>query len=414
MKLIELKSENFKRLNAHVVMDGKSVTVDGKNGVGKSTFIDAVWIALTGKDIPEKPIQNGKDSAQISATIKSEDGSEFIVERKFTKSGGTLTAKTKDGAKFSSPQKFLDEKIGRISFDPFEFVNKPPREQKRFLMELLGIDLTDIEAEKKALLAEKENLSKEYQAAKKQLDSYPDFTEKLEEKSAAEVIEKFNAVNAEREEIKEKRARLDNLNAKAESLFNQRQSLYAQINAIEAESEKITAEASLLLKENSFELPEVTDIQAELKTINEHNEKVKIQKQREEKLNELSEIEESGKQKKRQLEKLEDERNKIISSAKMPIEGLSFDEDGLLFDGLPLTEQQLSTAKLIEIGVRISIALNPSLRIMKVKDASLLDTNTLNIIKNIAKDNEYQLFIEKVSDNEEIGFSIEDLNTQGE
>ena len=52
MKVIELYSENFKRLNAKVKMDGKNVTVEGKNGVGKSSFIDAIWIALTGKDIP--------------------------------------------------------------------------------------------------------------------------------------------------------------------------------------------------------------------------------------------------------------------------------------------------------------------------------------------------------------------------
>lgn len=407
MKLIELKSENFKHLNAHVVMDGKSVTVQGKNGVGKSSFIDAIWVALTGKEIPEKPIQEGKETATISAIIKSDDGHTFIVERKFTKSGGTLTVKTQDGAKFSSPQKFLDEKIGKISFDPFEFVNKPPREQKKFLMELLGIDLTDIEAQKKTLLAEKENLSKQYQAVKKQVDSFPTFAEKLEEKNAAEVIQRFNDFNQKRIEIIKRKSIYDNLNREVNELQEEKERLLKRIQAIEETISSMEDKKSEIEKEG-FDLAEENDLQAELDAINAHNEKVKVQKQREEKLKELSEVEEKGKTKKEELEKLEEIRTKILSSAKMPIDGLSFDEDGLLFDGLPFTVQQLSTAKLMEIGVKISIALNPTLRIMKIKDGSLLDSDTLQIIKGVAKENDYQLFIEKVSDSKEIGFIIEE------
>ena len=92
----------------------------------------------------------------------------------------------------------------------------------------------------------------------------------------------------------------------------------------------------------------------------------------------------------------------------MPINNLSFSEDGVLFDGLPFTEEQLSHAKLIEIGIQIQMSLNPALRIMRVKDGSLLDSETMKSIKNLAKENDYQLFIEKVNDNNEIGFIIEE------
>lgn len=53
MKIIELVFENFKWLNVRVILNGNSVIVVGKNGVGKSLFIDVVWIVLIGKDILE-------------------------------------------------------------------------------------------------------------------------------------------------------------------------------------------------------------------------------------------------------------------------------------------------------------------------------------------------------------------------
>jgi DNA repair exonuclease SbcCD ATPase subunit len=414
MKVIELISENFKRLNAQVVMDGKNVTVEGKNGVGKSSFIDAIWVALTGKDVPEQPIQTGKEHAKISVKVKSDDGSQFIVERKFSPTGATLAVKTEDGAKFSSPQRFLDQKLGCISFDPFEFIHKQPREQKKFLMELLGIDLSEIDQLKKTLLAQKDELAKQHQALKAEVDKLPSFAVKLEEQSTADVIAKFQQINLTREQIKTEQAEYRALYNKKDSLITRIDQVQEQINKLLLEKENLNEQIdSTEQKLNSFintdfTLPESGDLEKELNAINEHNENVKKQKIAGIKAEQLKQITEKGRAKAVDLKQLEDERIKLIASAKMPIEGLSFSEDGLLFEGLPFTEEQLSTSKLIEAGIKISMALNPALRIMRIKDGSLLDSDTLAIIKSAAKDNDYQLFIERVSDSKEIGFIIEE------
>lgn len=400
MKIIELVSENFKRLNARVVMDGKSVTVEGKNGVGKSSFIDAVWVALTGKNVPAEPIKKGENSARIEVKVKSDDGSQFIVERKFSQSGGILTVKTVDGAKFSSPQKFLDEKIGRISFDPFEFVNKQPREQKKFLMELLGIDLTTIEFKKKTLLAERDAMSKAYNNLLQEAQGLPPYEEGMQEKNSTQAIEEYKKRITEIEEIKRRKANLARL-------IEQRESLKSEIERLTAELENIKHQITKI-KSQPMNEPELTDIETEMEAINKHNGLVKINQRIKQILDNISITQQTINEKSYQIKQLEQERVSLISSAKMPIDGLSFSDEGLLFDGLPFTEQQLSTAKLIETGIKISIALNPSLRIMRIKDGSLLDSETLSIIKQAAKDNDYQLFIERVSDSQEIGFIIEE------
>jgi len=422
MKIIELISENFKRLNAHVVMDGKSVTIEGKNGVGKSTFIDAIWVALTGKETPGKPIKDGQDSAKISVKVKSDDGSVFIVEKKFSTSGATLTVKTPEGAKFSSPQKFLDEKIGKISFDPFEFVHKQPREQKKFLMELLNLDFEGIDSEKKSLLHNKEKLSKEYINIKTELDKFlseKDDNEVYEEKNIDDALKKFETLNSdiskiERLEIAFHRVRKD-IEERAdylETLKVKRKLLDNEIREGSELLDKSMNDIKEFGKNPSFELPELSNIQEEINHINENNRRFEIQKENRKSVEnlrkKLDEVTRDGRETSEAIKKIEMEKVEMMSSVKMPIDGLSFGEDGLLFDGLPFEEEQLSTAKLIETGIKISMALNPALRIMRIKDGSLLDSETFEIIKSAAKNNDYQLFIERVSDSSEIGFIIEE------
>jgi len=80
MKIFEVKSENFKRLSVvDITFDGKGVIITGKNGVGKSTFIDAIYTTLTGKDVPPDPVQTGKDKAKNTVKIKDDDGNIIMV-----------------------------------------------------------------------------------------------------------------------------------------------------------------------------------------------------------------------------------------------------------------------------------------------------------------------------------------------
>ena len=56
-KIKRIKIQNFKGLKAYEgEVLGKDVYLIGKNAAGKSSFIEAVWIALTGKNIPPKSV----------------------------------------------------------------------------------------------------------------------------------------------------------------------------------------------------------------------------------------------------------------------------------------------------------------------------------------------------------------------
>lgn len=49
MKIIEFRAERFKRLTAvDITPAGNTVIISGKNGQGKSSVLDAIWLALGG------------------------------------------------------------------------------------------------------------------------------------------------------------------------------------------------------------------------------------------------------------------------------------------------------------------------------------------------------------------------------
>lgn len=439
MKINSLIAENFMKLNVDVEMNGHDVTITGKNGVGKSSFINAIFGALTGKDIPDEPIQQGKDTATLQVTVDRTPDQPLIVIRKFSRNGkDVLTVKTPDGAKYTSPQAFLNTLLGEISFDPFEFIRKQPADQKKQLQKLLGIDTTKLEADKKIALGEKKAMEDLYKQQETQLEALPEYnTPYLKERKMDEVAEKQKAIRDKTKERSDYQETIDRLtNAKntnitdiskkkitIESNLAKITELMAQIAKLENDNEDLLqggnriqleidqAEKDILetmkLRDAVIIPPdtEVTEIIAE---INKNNDDFKKQEERHQLENKMIANRSNIEKKKEDIEKLETDRMQLISSAKMPIPGLDFSDEGLTFDGLPFTKGQLSTARMNMIGFSIAVAMNPKLRIMRVNDWVLLDGETQDQLKALAKEHDFQMFVEQVTDDKEIGFKIEE------
>ena len=69
MKIVELQAENVKRLKAvEITPDGTMQVIGGRNAQGKSSVLDAIWLALGGgkasKETP-LPIRDGEDKASV-------------------------------------------------------------------------------------------------------------------------------------------------------------------------------------------------------------------------------------------------------------------------------------------------------------------------------------------------------------
>lgn len=78
----------------------------------------------------------------------------------------------------------------------------------------------------------------------------------------------------------------------------------------------------------------------------------------------------------------------------------------MLFNGIPFS--QASSAEKLKVSMAMSIALNPTLRVVLIRDASLLDSNSLKMVAEMAEKTKSQVWIERVSDGDPVGVVIED------
>lgn len=61
---------------------------------------------------------------------------------------------------------------------------------------------------------------------------------------------------------------------------------------------------------------------------------------------------------------------------------------------------QLNTAEQIKVSINLASILSPELRVLHIKDGALLDKNSLETIKEVIKDKDYQILIERVGEEE--------------
>ena len=89
-------------------------------------------------------------------------------------------------------------------------------------------------------------------------------------------------------------------------------------------------------------------------------------------------------------------RNTIINHAELPVEGLSFTEDGLTLNGIPFADGHVSDSQKMELACRLIIAANPNIRVFRIARGESLGQKRLQAIIDIAKKNDFQGFIESV------------------
>jgi hypothetical protein len=139
VKIVQLKAENLKRLTAvEITPTGDVVQITGANGSGKSSVLDAIYYALGGKGaIPSTPVRRGAEHALIELDL-----GDMVVKRRFDADGSTARqVESKDGAAYKSPQTLLDAMLGRMTFDPLEFLRLKPREQLDMLRSVVTVDV---------------------------------------------------------------------------------------------------------------------------------------------------------------------------------------------------------------------------------------------------------------------------------
>ncbi len=83
-----------------------------------------------------------------------------------------------------------------------------------------------------------------------------------------------------------------------------------------------------------------------------------------------------------------------------------FGSGAVFFNSIPF--EQLASSEQIRISAAIACALNPTLRVMIIKDGSLLDDDAMAVLSAIAGEKDIQIWIERVGNDKHTSVVIED------
>ncbi len=408
-RITRITAENFMRLKAvDISPDGDVIYITGANGEGKSSVLNAICATLNWRDasnsIP-KPIHEGEKKATVSIDL-----GDMTVTRTWTPSGTQLKVETIAGAKYSSPQAMLDQFFSRIGFDPLEFITRmQPKDQRQILMDLLGIDFSEFDRERAELLQQKSQASASVTGLQSQLKDIPPVPGEVpdQEISAGDIIQQIQkaqgAINLHQQHLSDlgiAKTHLLEIEDEIEDLEDQLQSLKEKK---EHKQQRISILEGWI---SSGTVPDIAPLQEQLRNIEETNRLVRqkqqaisISERLQQAENKVSEITEA-------IKDIDQDKKDALQSAKFPITGLSFDESGVLFQGVPL--KQASSAEQIRVSLAIGIAMNPSLKFLIIRDGSLLDSRSKGLIADMAAEHGMQVFIEAVDESGKIGFTISD------
>ena len=422
MRVIGLKAENIKRLKAIDLTPNKFINrISGANGSGKTSILDGIEWALTGTStVPSQPVRKGSGRAVIQLDL-----GDIVVTRRFTEGGsrnGTLALEAKDSkSRYQGPQEILDKLMGKISFDPLEFLRMHPKKQFEVLRSLVkvDVDLDALDAEYKADYLTRRDLKKERDAVEIRRDAIAVAADLPKAKiNEVALVTELQEVSGYNEGIAKEQRHRDERKGHRDVLerdINENKTRIEELRAQLAEMEEETAQwieslkrADAMIKEWK-PLPEPKDAAALAEQITKAratNAAIDRRDRRDSYQQEIDELDSRIETLSAGLKAKEEAKVNAISSAEFPVPGLAFGDEEVIYEGLPFN--QVSNADQIRASVAIGMATNPELRVMRIKDGSLLDDASMNIVSQMAHEHDFQVFVEVVDTSGKVGVYLED------
>lgn len=422
MKIVALQAENVKKLVAvEIRPDGNLVEITGKNGQGKTSVLDSIWWALAGaSNIQRAPIRNGQDHARIRLDL-----GEIIVTRVFNRvSGGekttsSITVENVEGARFPSPQAMLDDLLDNLSFDPLAFSRMDPKKQFDTLRQFVpGVDFESIDRLNERDYAQRTDLNRRAKESRTQeamievplaLPSSP-----IDEAALVDKLEAAAKHNADIETRKAKRIEFKaEINRKEDAL----NSLKEQAAELSRRAEELVKQAALQYQEvltmekkldDAPALPEPVDVSTlrmGITTAKEVNAAFHLRSQKIAHRETAEKLEAQASALTEAMQNRNAAKLKAISAAKLPVPGIGFGDGNILMNEVPF--DQASDAEQLRASIAIAMALNPKLKVVRVRDGSLLDDESMKLLAEMADEKDYQIWIERVDGSGKVGFVLE-------
>ncbi|TXH41048.1 MAG: hypothetical protein E6Q97_38590 [Desulfurellales bacterium] len=425
MKITAVEVHNFKRIQdirIEPAADRELILIGGKNAQGKSSLLDAMTAALGGaKTLPSDPVRHGAPRAEI--IVELDDG--MTVTRQIDTDGtSTLEVRDKLGA-IKAPQQALDKLFAGRSLDPLAFLALKPKEQRAELMKLIpdAKRIDELDGKRQRAFDRRTEVGRDLTKAEGELARLPDvvdppqpvdvkaLTEELRElqelqrqgdKLQADVTAANNQVNTATLAVESLRNRAAALRAEADKLDADANEREVTIQAQRAAATKLAtqlAEAAKAWQANAARREALDDA---LTAADETNRAAYAAKAAADRRAETAEMVAKLAKERHDLTEvlkvIDDRKAAILKAAsqddKLPVAGLSIDDEQITLNGVPLS--QASGAERLRVALAMAIAANPTLDDIWVRDAALLDEESVQLVATHAATAGKRVWLERV------------------
>jgi hypothetical protein len=343
------------------------------------------------------PVQKGKKAAEINLDLGA-----LKIRRRFKADGSsTIRVSNAEGFQSTRPQELMDGLAKAITFDPLAFRQLDAQKQLEVVRDLAGVDTTKIEAKYAEVYRERadvnavvKNITGEIAA----MPRHPDVgMELLSPGGMVDELKEISKYNAGTTRLhKELLVWETGMERAAEEIERSKIAL----QQLEENLEQLGMQCQTASREwQERETRDPGPLEDRLKAMDETNRQIQDNISAKARTDARSANQKVARALGDKLVALAEKKQKLIAGASLPLPGLSFDGGGVTLNGIPFA--QISESESLRASVAIGVALHPKLKVMLIRNGSLLDEEAMGLLAAVAKENSYQIWIERVGTNDE-------------
>lgn len=409
MKITELHIENIKKIRAVEIRprENEPVVLTGDNGQGKSSVLDAIYFALLNKGLSD-PVRHGASKGTVRLRLSDGSDVEWIVEREVRNGKAPkLVVSDPRGLKMPSPQGFLSALVGSgLARDPLEFARLNGRDQAAALRESLGIDYSKLDADRRRAYDDRREANAEVKRLSAVLADMappePGADPPAQERSASELFGQRQELEASLQEVASARQAADQADQSVADLKGEVADLRRRLEAAEAElADAVEVAATLRGEAESVAASAPNDdalaeIDKQLAELDNYNAKVRAARRYRQIEADLESATETANAHNDRINEIDAEKAKTMREARMPVDGMTVDDEGVRVSGAPFA--QLSTAEQIRISATVAMAQDPAIKVLVVREGALVNRANLRAIAEQAAERGFQLWVERFTE----------------
>lgn len=425
--LVEVEVSNYRSVKYIRWVPSKSRnTIAGKNGAGKSQFIEAFCSPWAGGFPGADVVRHGAYEASINIHLK--DGTDahlYITKIATNPDKWKLEVRDSPEGKPKPAPKEILSKIARIIPDPSKFARITAQERVDMLLQAMGLgeQLRALAEAEKKLVRDREDVGRDLRNKKGELEGIPfppldtpdelvDTADLVRQKNEIEAVRAANAKT--RQSVGYYGSLRDAANTKVRDTQQRITSLREEIRRLEAELEvqredACTSEESYMAAKAAAESlvdPDLTEIDSQLSNSKTINAAVANKQRWQRVAAERDSLKGKWDGIDADVKAVADRRIELLASAPWPCPGLGFDSGDLTFNGSLWSN--LSAGERVKVSTAIVFALNPDFQIVLISEGAWLDKENMEIIYDMAEERGALVLCERQLDTDPDSIIIED------